>query len=257
MKAIAALLIMIVFAVGCTNPEVPKNNGIESFSSDSNDDGMVDTTQPSYDYIDLGLPSGTLWATFNVGANVPEEYGDFFAWGETAPKATYSWSNYKHCDFSEGEGWNAQTKYCNNSFFGYNGFTDQLTVLQSDDDAATVNWGNDWCMPTVDQWQELVENTECVWEPRNGVDGRLFTAQNGASLFLPAAGFRWDDEIHYTGNGCGNYWSSSLSTEKSGATDDPNVAFNLRFYSGDNLDVLTEYRGSGLSVRPVRSVSQD
>lgn len=273
-QAIAAFILLIVFAAGCTNPKVPKNN--ENHVAESNHVTVTDSAGVSQDnneqnavreevvvsegvafsghaYVDLGLPSGTLWATCNVGANTFDESGDLFAWGETTPKATYSWSNYKLCKGSEGEGWNAQTKYCNNAFFGYKGFTDKLTVLQSVDDAATVNWGDDWCMPTVDQWRELMENTESVWMSQNGVDGRLFTAQNGTNLFLPAAGFRWDDVLHYTGDGGGFYWSSSLSTDKSGATDDPNVAWNLRFYSGDNLDVLTDYRGSGQSVRPVCS----
>lgn len=95
-----------------------------------------------HEYIDLGLPSGTLWATMNIGASSPEDYGDYFAWGETAPKDVYDWSTYKWCNGSS----NTLTKYCFNSSYGNNGFVDNLTELDPEDDAATVNWGQDWRM---------------------------------------------------------------------------------------------------------------
>ena len=107
-----------------------------------------------HDYTDLGLPSGTLWATCNVGANVPENYGDFFAWGEVSAKSSYSWSNYKYCNGD----FNSLTKYCSMSSFGDNGFTDNLKVLEPSDDAATANWGQDWRMPTVEEMRELRDN---------------------------------------------------------------------------------------------------
>ena len=88
-----------------------------------------------HEWVDLGLPSGTLWATCNVGANAPEEYGDYFAWGETAPKDYYDWSTYKWCKGS----YNTMTKYCTNSSYGYNGFTDGKTELDPEDDAAWFN----------------------------------------------------------------------------------------------------------------------
>ena len=100
---------------------------------------------PSHEYVDLGLPSGTLWATCNVGADTPESYGDYFAWGETEPKTTYDWSTYKYC---VGE-YDRLTKYCSDTTYGYNGFTDDLYVLQPSDDAATVNWGEGWRTPKV------------------------------------------------------------------------------------------------------------
>ena len=197
-----------------------------------------------HDYVDLGLSSGTLWATCNVGANTPEGYGNYFAWGETEPKTTYNWSTYK---YGNGTSWeNPQlTKYCNDHYCGYNGFTDNLTVLQPSDDAATANWGSGWRTPTREQWQELLDNTTNTWTMRNGVNGRLFTASNGNSLFLPAAGDRWDGEIQLVGE-YGNYWSSSLSTGY------PYNAGHLGFYSeifisGDDP------RYGGLSVRPVHS----
>ena len=194
-----------------------------------------------HDYVDLGLPSGTLWATCNVGANTPEGYGDYFAWGEIEPKTTYNWSTYKYANGDIDQ----LTKYCSNSNFGYNGFTDSLTALQPSDDAATANWGSGWCMPTADQWRELRDNTITAWTNQNGVYGRLFTALNGQSLFLPAAGGRWDDEL-YLGGDYGLYWSSLLDT------DYPDDAWYFYFYSGD-YRMYFGNRRDGQSVRAVRS----
>ena len=197
------------------------------------------TTADDYVYVDLGLPSGLLWATCNVGANAPEEYGDYFAWGETQPKDIYNWSTYQYCNGSGG----TLTKYCNNSSYGYNGFTDNLTTLLPEDDAATANWGSDWRMPTLEEWNELYNNTTNTWTTQNGVNGRLFTASNGNSLFLPAAGYRWDGELYFAGS-LGFCWSSSLSP------DCPNDAWYLYFNSG-YTGVDYGSRGYGFSVRPV------
>ena len=192
------------------------------------------------DYVDLGLPSGLLWATCNVGANAPEEYGDYFAWGETTPKDTYTWSTYQYCNGS----YNTLTKYCNNSSYGYNGFTDNLTTLLPEDDAAAANWGGNWRMPTQEEFQELYNNTTVTWTQQNGVNGRLFTASNGNSLFLPAAGYRWNDELTNAGSN-GNYWSSSLDT------DGPDDAWYFNFYS-NGTGASRYYRYLGRSVRAVR-----
>lgn len=199
-------------------------------------------TLNGHEYVDLGLPSGTLWAACNVGANTPEEYGDYFAWGETAPKTTYNWSNYKYCN--GGDGWNTLTKYCYDASYGYNGFADNLTILLPEDDAATANWGSGWCMPTADQWDELRDNTNTSWITQNGVGGCLFTASNGHSLFLPAAGLRRDDELDDAGD-WGNYWSSSLNTVGS------DYAWYFYFSSG-YYNMYSNYRGYGFTVRPVR-----
>ena len=196
-------------------------------------------------YVDLGLPSGTLWATCNVGANSPEEYGDYFAWGEIHPKNVYDWSTYKYCN----GGWDKLTKYCDDSEFGNNGFTDNLTTLLPSDDAATANWGSDWCMPSDDQWEELLDNTTNVWTTQNGVNGRLFTGNNGNSLFLPAAGYRWDVGLYYVGSG-GYYWSSSLDTGS------PYFAWDFYFYS-KYYDMYCSFRDNGQSVRAVRSARQN
>ena len=197
-------------------------------------------------YVDLGLPSGTLWATCNVGADTPDAYGDYFAWGETQPKSIYNWSTYQYSN--GGTSWQNPnlTKYCSNSSYGYNGFTDNLTTLLPDDDAATVNWGSYWRMPTKEEWQELYQNTTHSWTMQNGVNGRLFTASNGNSLFLPAAGYRDEGSLYNAGSG-GDYWSSSLYT------GDPIEAWYFYLYSGDNY-MHYSGRNYGLSIRAVRSV---
>ena len=201
----------------------------------------------SHDYVNLGLPSGTLWATCNVGANTPEEYGDYFAWGETEPKTTYNWSTYK---YANGD-YKKLTKYCNDSEYGYNGFTDNLTTLQPSDDAATANWGNGWRMPTLEEWNELRNNTTRTWTTQNGVNGSLFTASNGNSLFLPAAGYR-EDTLYHVGSH-GTCWSSSIDW------DNPSSAFDFWFSliigRGSGMGCSSRYLGQ--SVRAVRSSGQN
>jgi surface protein len=202
--------------------------------------------EPEHDWVDLGLPSGTLWATCNVGANSPEEFGHHFAWGETEPKDVYDWSTYKWCNGS----YTTITKYCTNSEYGYNGFVDNKTELDLEDDAAYVNWGPSWCMPTVEQQQELYQNCSSVWTTKNGVNGRLFTGPNGNTLFLPAAGGRWDGSLYYVGSyGC--YWSRTLYTCFSRS----DLAYNLDFTSG-YVGCDGDDRIIGFTVRAVR-VSQN
>ena len=196
-----------------------------------------------YGYVDLGLPSGTKWATCNVGASTPTAYGDYFAWGETTTKTTSDWRTYRYCNGS----YSTLTKYCYDSSYGNNGFTDNLTTLEASDDAATANWGSGWRMPTQTEMQELIDNCTVTWTTQNGVNGRLFTGSNGNSIFLPAAGF-----LGIIENGAGsegNYWSSSLYS------DGPDLAWSLYFYS-DNYSMGRSSRGYGRSVRPV-CVSQN
>ena len=140
--------------------------------------------------IDLGLPSGKLWANMNVGATAPERSGDYIAWGETTPKSEYEWSTYKYCNGLD----ETLTKYCNNGIYGYNGYTDDLTVLETTDDAATVNWGNEWRTPTKDEYNELINNTNIEWVENyneTSIKGYKITNKNDASkyIFLPAAGW--------------------------------------------------------------------
>ena len=193
-----------------------------------------------HDYVDLGLPSGTKWATCNVGASKPTEYGDYFAWGETKPKEVYSWSTYKWCKGSD----DSMTKYCNKSKYGT---VDNKKVLDAEDDAATANWGSAWRMPTREEIEELLDG--CSWEwvedfSGSGVNGRLGTSKsNGATIFLPAAGYRNDSDLSIVGLS-GYYWSSSL------LEDYPDNAGYLGFIAGD-VDWYDDYRLSGQSVRAV------
>ncbi len=204
------------------------------------------TLSNSHNYVDLGLPSGILWATCNVGADSPEDYGDYFAWGEAQPKDTYDRSTYQYCMGSP----STLTKYCNDPSRGYNGFTDNLTTLLPEDDAATANWGSDWRMPTREEWEELYQNTTLTWTTQNGVNGFLFTATNGNSLFLPAAGCRCSGSLNNAGSdGC--YWSSSLYTFN------PSNAWYSYFYSGSYFMGSSCRRYDGQSVRAVRSSRQN
>ena len=196
-------------------------------------------------YVDLGLPSGTLWATCNVGATTPEGYGDYFAFGETEPKTNYCWNTYKYC---VGD-YNQLTKYCNISDFGYNGFTDNQIVLLPEDDAATVNWGDSWCIPSTEQWIELRDHTRIDVTTQNGVNGRLFTASNGNSIFLPAPGFWMDEELCDVGfDGiCTHGWSNAIDPRGY-----PANAWGFSVYSS-GIDMGSCRRSWGYTVRAVRS----
>ena len=189
-----------------------------------------------HEYVDLGLPSGLLWATCNVGASSPEDYGCyFFAWGETQPRTgNFYWGVYQ---FGNGD---RVTKYCNNPYYGYQGFTDTLTVLLSEDDAATVNWGSNWRTPTKSDWEELMQNTTSTYTTQNGVHGWLFSAPNGHTLFLLEAGY-YNEYGKYLDSG--QYWSSSLYL------DNPKYAWKFGFHSGCSVD--EGYRSNGYPIRPV------
>lgn len=188
--------------------------------------------------VDLGL--SVKWASCNIGASAPEEYGDWFAWGEVEPKENYSWETYKWCMGSE----STLTKYCPSADYGYDGFTDDKTVLDPEDDAATVNWGDGWRMPTTDEFSELVD--ECTWEwtTLNGVYGAKFTSNKEGYtnnwIFLPAALSADTSEGLF-----GDYWTSSLVTYS------PYFANYLFFNQFSNYYLNSYYRYGGRSVRPV------
>lgn len=222
MKTIRSFILfalLMVFAVSCNNQKTNING---------------------HDYVDLGLPSGTLWATCNVGAEKPEDYGDYFAWGETKTKDTYNWSSYQYCK----DGDSTFTKYCCNSEYGNDGYTDTLTILQNGDEPATA-WGVEWHTPSMTQWEELIQYTTNKWTIQNGVKGRLFTADNGNSLFLPAAGGYSNSGLVDTDSN-GIYWSRSLCTDFS------NCAWGMDFYS-ESYAIHYFFRKGGFSVRPVCS----
>ena len=189
-----------------------------------------------HDYVDLGLPSGLLWATCNVGASKPEEYGDYYAWGETSTKSKYDWSTYKYCNGSNF----TMTKYCTSSSYGT---VDNKTTLELSDDVARASWGGSWRMPTVSQFDELNSTCTWSWTTLNGIKGYKVTGPNGNSIFLPAADSRRGESLSDAGS-YGSYWSSSL--DASYANGARELSFNSSYHSTGDY-----YRCSGRSVRPV------
>ena len=191
-------------------------------------------------FVDLGLPSGTLWATCNVGASSPEENGKYFAWGETSDKSTYAWSSYKY-----GTSERAMTKYCTDKEYGINGFKDGLTELLPEDDTATANWGKEWQMPSDAQFEELFNSnyTTLAWTTLNGKRGAMITSNsNGHSIFLPATGFKKDNTENEVGD-WGDYWSRSID----------NIDPKYGKYGDLRLEEThSHHRFVGLCVRPVR-----
>ena len=146
--------------------------------------------------VDLGLPSGTIWATCNLGASSPEEYGDYYAWGETEPKDTYYWKYYKFGNMYD------LTKYNKE---------DRKTILDPEDDAAHILLGGKWHIPTQEQMKELIDNTTNEKSELNGVKGRLFTSKiNGNTLFFPYSGLKVGSSVYGREDGCCYYWSSSI-----------------------------------------------
>jgi len=221
-----------------------KNEGIATITATAGGKSTICTvtvTQPSSsgpEAVDLGLPSGIKWASFNLGASKPEEYGDYYAWGETEPKEDYSWSTYKW-----GTSETSLTKYNTNIS---RGTVDNKTVLEPEDDVAHVKLGGKWRMPTDAEWTEL--RTKCTWTwvtnyNGSGINGRLVKATNGNSIFLPAAYYRSGTNLFGAGSN-GFYWSSSLYT------DLPYFAGGV-YFDSDFVSRLDGLRYNGLSVRPV------
>lgn len=199
----------------------------------------VDYTSP----VDLGLPSGVKWAQTNLGAKTPDEYGNYYAWGETVTKDIYSWDYYRH---SAGSG-DMLTKYCNKDGWGNKNFRDNITALELADDAARANLKDKWRIPSDYEFAELMEYCKWAWaKSENGVYGYEFTSvKNGNSIFLPASGLHRDNE--FRDNGMGLYWSNSLSKN-------PDRAGGIFFDKGQiSLSSTDDFhiRSFGLSVRPV------
>ncbi len=191
-----------------------------------------------HEAVDLGLPSGTLWATCNVGASLPEEFGYYFAWGETTPKSIYNWDTYKY-----GSAYNKLTKYCDDSYYGTE---DNRTELELSDDAAAVNWGSDWRMPTMTQLLELSKH--CTWTSTtfNYVKGMLVVGPNGNSIFLPAAGYRSGCNLNNMGYK-GKYWGALPYYTPYQAC---RLFFSL-FFPECSISWSHDSRYNGFCVRPV------
>ena len=200
-----------------------------------------------FEFVDLGLPSGTLWSTCNVGADKPSDFGLYFQWGDTIGYSKYQiglgdgqkkfasdWSDYK---------WLRNDAFTNyrNAFVKYRNSGMVLDILDLEDDAANVNMGGSWHIPTPSQIQELIDNTTTSWTTQDGVNGRLFTSKtdNSKSIFIPAAGYAWDGSVYYSGV-YGDVWSA-------GYVDNGQY---LSFYS-DNAYLSSSLRSNGFSVRGV------
>lgn len=213
-----------------------------------------------HEYVDLGLPSGTLWATMNLGASSISDYGNYYAWGETKTKIeqsktdNYNEETYKWLDIVtttdeygfETTKWTFTKYWRDVEVSGYTGIVDNNTVLVAEDDAATMNWGGSWHTPTHADWNELANINNCTWTSAtlNGVNGyKVESKMNDKFIFLPATGYRYDTNYYSRGSYC-VYWSSSLYE------DYPHCAWHLGFRSG-HVGNYYSNRYNGFAVRPV------
>ena len=200
----------------------------------------------AHEWVDLGLPSGTLWATCNIGAESPEQVGDYFAWGETEEKTGFNWTYYLLCNGSE----NTLTRYCTQSEWGDEGFTDNQTELLSEDDAATVIWGDKWQMPSLEQIEEL-GTCSSISTSVNGVSGRKVFSKldpQNVWIFLPYTG--WRQGRNFNNGNYGYYWGRTLYSSNS------NYATGI-YFSSSNLGISNysdneNKRCYGRAIRPVR-----
>ena len=241
---------------------------------------QVHGVENGHEWVDLGLPSGTKWATCNVGAKRPEQRGHYFAWGEVKPKSDYDAGTYKYGNGCRRYNYKI-TRYNTVNNYGKNGFVDRKTVLELEDDAAYMNWGGKWRMPTYEQQMELVNQCYWVWtDSYNGsnVNGYIVYrakakvdkgmkipegipplsdyALSDAHIFLPAADMMGADSARAVLCSEGYYWSASLTV------DHPYIALCIKFdcvgfmrysyYMRDDKKYYgSESRVLGLPVRAV------
>lgn len=244
---------IILLVLDCSSSLGPQFNDMQIYAKDFvnrvADNAAMHVDRPFnnniYPYVDLGLPSGTLWATFNIGANSPEDYGDYFAWGETMGynegKDDFSWNTYKW-GRETSSGYVSVTKY---NTISKDGMVDNKTILELADDAAYVNWGDEWRMPSIEQIGELFNssNTTMEWTTLHGVYGRKVTSKfNGNYIFLPAAGYRYGSSLFDAGS-VGSYWSRTLNAS---------CHAQHRSFDSEHIGGGASPRSWGLSVRPVR-----
>jgi uncharacterized protein YjdB len=192
--------------------------------------GTCDVNVTIINAVDLGLPSGTLWADRNIGADGPTAFGDFFSWGELAPKTTYEWSSYQ---------WGTEdaiTKY---------NYDDARTALLPEDDAATVLIGSDWRLPSYYEWYELMESCEWTWDDAN--KGYTVAGPNGNSIFFPASGVRPVNETEMPVGDYGGYWTDRANSQEVSS------ALIVYFYDDGTLDYWSDPRCWGYPVRAVKA----
>ena len=221
-----SLFLSLSFAASCSNKD-------EIFDEETNDILGVYHFCPNDKHphkIDLGLPSGTKWACCNIDATAPEEFGGYYAWGETETKNVYSKDTYKYFNYENG---------CIH-------IADDIAGTKYD--VAYVKWGDSWRMPSDKYIIELINNCTYIWTRRNGVYGLLVTGSNGATIFLPAAVKDWHDDLGYE-TMLGLYWMSTLYSSSYNPGDET-YAYNLIFHS-ENCYVTFYGRQCGFPVRAV------
>lgn len=236
MKKLFYIAAVALLTVGMASCEKDDDNGGSNNTNNTN-------TPTDGAWVDLGLPSGLLWASCNIGSSSIEQYGNYYAWGETSPKSIYSWESYLYGDYDTDEGYTL-FKYNVSSRYGQ---VDDKTVLDASDDAARAALGGDARMPTSSEWLELISYTTATWTSVGSVNGVRLTGENGNSIFLPAAGRKQDSELGALGESC-VYWSSSLDQVN------PSSAKCFYCYSDDPRTTVGG-RNRGYPVRAVRPSS--
>lgn len=255
-KLFVNIVLIAIGLVVFNSCEQKPDSGVEPPKPDVEDQKPeIDTgigVENGHEYIDLGL--SVKWATCNIGAETPEDYGDYFAQAETKSKKTYTEDNYIYCKKEVVTGqvsaWYEYhfKKYVREEDYEYNRFYDNKTKLEKKDDAAYINWGGKWRMPTEDEFNELINF--CTWEKtiQNRVAGYKLTSNvdgyEDRSIFFPAAGYKSDNELNYARTK-GYYWSSTLGDNSSGASI---FYFDLDY---EDCDIRGKDRENGLSIRPV------
>lgn len=244
---LSCMTILSFFACGDDSEEsepqkLPGDNEPQEVLGDTN----------GYEYVDLDLPSGNLWATMNMGASAIQEFGDVYSWGETELKDSWSNFTYKLYQMEEtGEGENTTTIQGHTKYvpkdqaekYGFKGFYDDKVTLELEDDAAHVVMGGSWRIPKDSDWKELRQNCEAQWCIYEDVHGYKFTGKNGAWIFLPAAGVgdwskrRYEEQYGY-------YWSSSV------VADEPSAGKCLTFNSSACF-IYGNFRYDGSSIRAI------
>lgn len=232
MKSFYIPFVLLVLLYSCTSKtsKTDEETQMDSVISELN----------GHAYVDLGLPSGLLWATMNIGAESPWDYGAYFAWGETNSKSKYSWELYK---WGNGETFTKYNADIDDTF----GKVDNKKTLEKEDDAAAINWGSNWRIPTVEEWAELCNEENCTWlfSNQHGVNGQVVTSKiNGNSIFLPAAGVYYDQYVDFKGE-YAEYWSASLCKAV------PYKAYIMSFVAGSVSCDEGNDRRDGRPIRPV------
>lgn len=224
-------------------------NSASNGDSETNQSVLSDNDKTTHEYVDLGL--SVKWATCNVGAQNPEDYGDYFGWGEVIPKDSYTWENYRYYASGHYDSVDDGLLFSKYTFEESFGKTDKKNILEQMDDAANNQWGGNWRIPTKDEFEELRTNCTWVWTNVNGVNGYKITSNKigytDNSIFLPAAGRRFDTTLSMDGN-FGEYWSRNLKTDF-GYIE--NLAWVFEFHQNNDMQEYWRFRYIGLPIRPV------